>query len=121
MTTAQTVPAPSGTDGAAGQNVPVLEITAMERHFDASGGGTVRAVDGVSITIGRGEVVGLVGESGSGKSTVGRCAVRLDEPTGGTVRINGTDVTHLSRRAVRPCARTSTWSSRTRRPRSTRA
>lgn len=102
MTTAQTVPAPSGSDGAAGQNVPVLEITAMERHFDASGGGTVRAVDGVSITIGRGEVVGLVGESGSGKSTVGRCAVRLDEPTGGTVRINGTDVTHLSRRAVRP-------------------
>lgn len=102
MTTAQTVPAPRGSDGAAGQNVPVLEITAMERHFDASGGGTVRAVDGVSITIGRGEVVGLVGESGSGKSTVGRCAVRLDEPTGGTVRINGTDITHLSRRAVRP-------------------
>ncbi|WSV72388.1 ATP-binding cassette domain-containing protein [Streptomyces sp. NBC_01012] len=74
----------------------------MKRHFGASGGGTVRAVDGVSITVGRGEVVGLVGESGSGKSTVGRCAVRLDEPTDGTVHINGTDVSHLSRRALRP-------------------
>ncbi|MDF6046035.1 ATP-binding cassette domain-containing protein [Streptomyces sp. JH14] len=102
MTTAQTVPAPRDSDETAGQHTPVLEITAMERHFAASGGGAVRAVDGVSITIGRGEVVGLVGESGSGKSTVGRCAVRLDEPTGGTVRINGTDVTHLSRRALRP-------------------
>nr|WSS65273.1 ATP-binding cassette domain-containing protein [Streptomyces sp. NBC_01177] len=100
MTTAQTVPAPR--EGADPTLPPVLEINGMERHFGASGGGTVRAVDGVSITIGRGEVVGLVGESGSGKSTVGRCAVRLDEPTAGTVHINGTDVSHLSRRALRP-------------------
>ncbi|WP_329125213.1 ABC transporter ATP-binding protein [Streptomyces sp. NBC_01465] len=78
-------------------NGPVLELDDLTRHF-----GAVRAVDGVSITVGRGEVVGLVGESGSGKSTVGRCAVRLDEPTGGTVRINGTDVTRMSRRALRP-------------------
>ncbi len=99
MTTAHTVPAPRDTDGT---HPPVLEIRDMKRHFGASGGGTVRAVDGVSITIGRGEVVGLVGESGSGKSTVGRCAVRLDEPTAGTVHINGTDVSHLSRRALRP-------------------
>ncbi|MZD04456.1 ATP-binding cassette domain-containing protein [Streptomyces sp. SID5785] len=82
-------------------STPVLELTALERHF-ASPGGTVRAADGVTLTVGRGEVLGLVGESGSGKSTVGRCAVRLDEPTGGTVRINGTDVTTLSRRALRP-------------------
>ncbi|WP_328535883.1 ABC transporter ATP-binding protein [Streptomyces sp. NBC_00344] len=75
----------------------VLELNGLERHF-----GPVRAVDGVSVTVGRGEVVGLVGESGSGKSTVGRCAVRLDEPTGGTVAINGTDVSHMSRRALRP-------------------
>ncbi|WUQ24141.1 ATP-binding cassette domain-containing protein [Streptomyces sp. NBC_00236] len=103
MTAAQTVPAPrESAEGAADQQHPVLRIDSMERHFAASGGGTVRAVDGVSITVGRGEVVGLVGESGSGKSTVGRCAVRLDEPTGGTVHINGTDITHLSRRAVRP-------------------
>ncbi|MDT0424859.1 ABC transporter ATP-binding protein [Streptomyces evansiae] len=80
---------------------PVLEVRDLQRHFTATKG-TVRAVDGVSLTIGPGEVVGLVGESGSGKSTVGRCVVRLDQPTGGTVRINGTDVTTLSRRALRP-------------------
>ncbi|MEU3301697.1 oligopeptide/dipeptide ABC transporter ATP-binding protein [Streptomyces sp. NPDC006678] len=80
---------------------PALELDGLTRHF-ASGGSTVRAVDGVSLTVGRGEVLGLVGESGSGKSTVGRCAVRLDEPTAGTVRIGGTDVTRLSRRALRP-------------------
>lgn len=80
---------------------PVLELRDLERHF-AGHGGIVRAADGVTLTVGKGEVVGLVGESGSGKSTVGRCAVRLDEPTGGTVRINGRDVTRLSRRALRP-------------------
>ncbi|MBO1331167.1 ABC transporter ATP-binding protein [Streptomyces sp. VRA16 Mangrove soil] len=82
-------------------DTPVLELVGLERHF-AGAGGTVRAADGVTLTVGRGEVVGLVGESGSGKSTVGRCAVRLDDPTGGTVRINGTDVTTMSRRALRP-------------------
>ncbi|MEU5001243.1 oligopeptide/dipeptide ABC transporter ATP-binding protein [Streptomyces sp. NPDC021622] len=84
-----------------GDAAPVLELRDLERHF-AGHGGIVRAADGVTLTVGKGEVVGLVGESGSGKSTVGRCAVRLDEPTGGTVRINGRDVTRLSRRALRP-------------------
>ncbi|MDI3405599.1 ABC transporter ATP-binding protein [Streptomyces cavernicola] len=77
-----------------------LELRALTRHF-----GPVRAVDGVSLTVGRGEVVGLVGESGSGKSTVGRIAVRLDEPTSGSVHIAGTDVTNLSRRRLRPLRR----------------
>ncbi|MEW1588099.1 oligopeptide/dipeptide ABC transporter ATP-binding protein [Micromonospora vinacea] len=74
-----------------------LEIADLVMHF-----GPVRAVDGVSLTIPRGRVTALVGESGSGKSTVGRCVVRLVEPTAGTVRIAGTDVTHLSRRRLRP-------------------
>ncbi|MFC6066745.1 ABC transporter ATP-binding protein [Streptomyces ochraceiscleroticus] len=98
MSAVHNIPAPraSATDDA-----PVLEVRDLERHFTTSGG-TVRAVDGVSLTIGRGEVLGLVGESGSGKSTVGRCVVRLDEPTGGRIALKGTDITHLSRRALRP-------------------
>jgi oligopeptide/dipeptide ABC transporter ATP-binding protein len=73
-----------------------LELVDLTMHF-----GPVRAVDGVSLTIRPGQVTALVGESGSGKSTVGRCVVRLEEPTSGTVRIAGTDVTRLSRRRLR--------------------
>jgi peptide/nickel transport system ATP-binding protein len=69
------------------------------------GRGPVRAVDGVSFELREGEVLGLVGESGSGKSTVGRCVTRLIEPTGGTVRLKGTDITHLPQRRLRPLRR----------------
>ncbi|MEV0844808.1 oligopeptide/dipeptide ABC transporter ATP-binding protein [Streptomyces sp. NPDC049954] len=95
--TAAKRPAPAASDA-------VLEVDGLKRHF-AADKGVVRAVDGVSLSIGRGEVLGLVGESGSGKSTVGRCVVRLDEPTEGTVRIDGRDVTRMSRRALRPLRR----------------
>ena len=74
-----------------------LELTDLVMHF-----GPVRAVDGVSLKIERGKVLALVGESGSGKSTVGRCVVRLLQPTAGTVRLAGADITHLSRRRLRP-------------------
>ena len=89
---------------------PVLEVDGLVKHFHVGsqllgGGGTVHAVDGVSLTIGPGELLGLVGESGSGKSTVGNCIARLVEPTAGTIRIRGTDVTHLSRREMRPLRR----------------
>ena len=73
-----------------------LELENLAMHF-----GLVRAVDDVSLTIRKGQVMALVGESGSGKSTVGKCIVRLIEPTAGTVRIAGTDVTHLSRGELR--------------------
>ena len=75
---------------------PVLELEDLVMHF-----GPVRAVDGVSLAIRKGQVMALVGESGSGKSTVGRCIVRLLEPTSGKVRLGGADVTHLSRRQMR--------------------
>jgi oligopeptide transport system ATP-binding protein len=77
-----------------------LEIVDLVKHF-----GPVRAVDGVSLTVARGEVLGLVGESGSGKSTLGRCVTRLVPVTSGQVRINGIDISRLSRRRLRPLRR----------------
>jgi oligopeptide/dipeptide ABC transporter ATP-binding protein len=86
----------------------VLELIDLVMYFGVRGrsrgkhSGPVQAVDGVSLSIRRGSVVALVGESGSGKSTVGRLVVRLLEPTGGSVRLHGADITHLGRRALRP-------------------
>ncbi|TMM36253.1 MAG: ATP-binding cassette domain-containing protein [Actinobacteria bacterium] len=79
---------------------PVLEVVDLVKHF-----GAVRAVDGVSLAVAPGEVLGLVGESGSGKTTLGRCATRLVAVTSGHVRINGTDIAKLSRRQLRPLRR----------------
>jgi oligopeptide/dipeptide ABC transporter ATP-binding protein len=87
---------------------PVLVVENLVKHFPIRGlgaTGVVHAVDDVSFTIGRGELLGLVGESGSGKSTVANCVMRLVAPTAGTIRLNGTDITHLSRRALRPLRR----------------
>jgi oligopeptide/dipeptide ABC transporter ATP-binding protein len=91
-------------------NETVLEVEGLVKHFHVGsqllgGGGTVHAVDGVSLTIGSGELLGLVGESGSGKSTIAKCILRLVEPTAGTIRLRGTEITHLSRRALRPLRR----------------
>jgi oligopeptide transport system ATP-binding protein len=83
----------------------ILEVEGLVKHFDAGHGRVVHAVEDVSLEIAPGEVVGLVGESGSGKSTVGNCVLRLLEPTDGSIRLRGTDVTHLSRRALRPLRR----------------
>ena len=87
---------------------PVLEVVDLVKHFPVRGfgaRGVVHAVDGVSFSIGRGEMLGLVGESGSGKSTVANCVMRLVAPTSGTIRLRGQDITHLSRRNLRPLRR----------------
>jgi len=89
------------------ETVPLLEVEELQTWFSLGGGllagaETVKAVNGVSFTIGAGEVLGLVGESGSGKTTVGRTVLRLLEPSGGAIRFAGRDITHLSRRALRP-------------------
>ena len=79
---------------------PIKQGVLLDRHV-----GDVKAVDGVSLTIERGETLGLVGESGCGKSTVGRAMLRLYEPTGGRVVFEGVDVTHLSDSELRPLRR----------------
>ena len=86
---------------------PVLGVTDLRKHYPVATGlfrarGLVRAVDGVSFAIAAGETLGLVGESGSGKSTVAKCVLRLLDPTGGRVVLRGTDITRVSRRALRP-------------------
>ena len=87
---------------------PVLEVADLKKHFPVKKGvirrtvGYVYAVDGVSFRVGEGETVGLVGESGCGKSTVARTVLRLLEPTAGSIRLAGHDITHLSKSALRP-------------------
>ena len=79
----------------------MLEVSDLKKHFPIHKGvfsrvsGQVYAVDGVSFHIGRGETLGLVGESGCGKSTVGRTLLKLLEPTDGTIRVGGEDITDL--------------------------
>jgi peptide/nickel transport system ATP-binding protein len=79
---------------------PIKSGIVLDRHV-----GDVKAVDGVTLTIERGETLGLVGESGCGKSTVGRALLRLYDPTAGRIVFDGTDITHLGERELRPLRR----------------
>ena len=86
----------------------VLEVDGLKKYFPVRRGllrrthAEVRAVDGVSFALKPGETLCLVGEFGSGKTTVGRLVLRLIEPTAGTVRLDGHDITGLSREEMRP-------------------
>jgi len=80
---------------------PILSLLELAMHFPTRAG-LVRAVDGVSLDIEAGETVGLVGESGCGKSTLGKTAMRLTRPTAGSIRLEGSEISELSRSALRP-------------------
>ncbi|HEX4464249.1 MAG TPA: ATP-binding cassette domain-containing protein [Solirubrobacterales bacterium] len=91
---------------------PLLEVTDLVKHFPVKRGllfdrevDRVRAVDGISFRVSRGETLGLVGESGSGKSTACRAALQLTEPSSGSVRFEGREIVGLSRRQMRPLRR----------------
>jgi oligopeptide transport system ATP-binding protein len=86
----------------------LLEVTDLVKRYPVRSGvlrraaGNVHAVDGVSFSLRKGETLGLVGESGCGKSTVARSVLRLIEPTGGRIELDGSDITHLSKTEMRP-------------------
>ncbi|MGC4061092.1 MAG: ATP-binding cassette domain-containing protein [Aquabacterium sp.] len=77
----------------------LLSITELSTHYRLPGG-SLRALDGVSLELTAGETLGIVGESGCGKSTLGKTILRLVEPTGGSIRFGGEDVTHLPARKL---------------------
>jgi len=86
----------------------ILEVDGLKMYFPVRGGifsrpvGQVKAVDGVTLAVKSGETLGLVGESGCGKSSLGKCLVRLNNPTSGKIFFKGKDITHISQSAFRP-------------------
>jgi len=93
-------------------NGVILEVRHLVKHFPgpaagflAQSAGVVRAVDGVSFAMYRGQTLGLVGESGCGKTTVGRCVLQLERPTAGQVIFEGQELTRMPEAALRPLRR----------------
>jgi peptide/nickel transport system ATP-binding protein len=90
---------------------PLIEVEGLTKRFPVSTGvfsrrsGEVHAVEDVSFSVRKGETLGIVGESGCGKSTTARLMLKLIEPTAGTIRFDGRDITRLSQRDMRPVRR----------------
>ena len=91
---------------------PLLRVDDLKVHFPVSSGGLlgrpagmIRAVDGVSFTLGRGETLGLVGESGCGKSTTGLAVMRMNTPVAGRIEVEGQDITHHDKVEMQPLRR----------------
>ena len=90
----------------------LLVVEDLKKHFPVTRGiifqkevASVKAVDGISFTVTKGETLGVVGESGCGKSTMARCVMRLLDPTAGRIIFDGRDITKLSRAEMRPIRR----------------
>jgi len=86
----------------------ILEVSNLRKYFEVKSGGifskvkgSVKAVDGVSFSINKGETVGLVGESGCGKTTIGRTITKIYEPTSGSIIFNGKEISHLKRKEMK--------------------
>jgi oligopeptide/dipeptide ABC transporter ATP-binding protein len=109
VTAEPTAPAPPAT--ADGARLPLVDVRDLVKTFPIRGGilqrtvAELRAVDGVSFTVRRGETLGLVGESGCGKTTVGRLMLRLIDPTAGRIIFDGHDISQLSGPALKPFRR----------------
>ncbi len=90
-----------------GATPPVLEVTDLVKHFPIKRGflrrvvGSVKAVNGVSLTVERQQSLGIVGESGSGKTTLARCILRMTEPTSGSIRFLGRELTEADAATMR--------------------
>lgn len=83
----------------------LIEVRDLAKHFPAGRGRKLKAVDGVSFDVRRGETLGIVGESGCGKSTLGRTMIRLQDPTAGSVRFDGVDLSELPERRIKALRR----------------
>jgi oligopeptide/dipeptide ABC transporter ATP-binding protein len=97
----------ASTTASSGNQTPLIRINDLKKHFPVTKGailqrtvGHVKAVDGVSLTISKGEALGLVGESGCGKTTIARCILKLLEPTGGEIIFDGQDIERLDKQST---------------------
>src|SRR5437763_10902288 len=100
------------TTTSSGSSDDLLIVENLKKHFPVTRGiifqkevASVKAVDGVTFTVKKGETLGVIGESGCGKSTMARCIMRLLEPTAGRIVFDGRDITTISRAEMRPIRR----------------
>ncbi|WP_373744263.1 ATP-binding cassette domain-containing protein, partial [Achromobacter insuavis] len=90
---------------ASAPSAPLLEVVGLKKHFPVDGGKVLRAVDGVSLSVARGQTLSLVGESGCGKSTTGKCLIRLTDPTEGRILLEGADLAGMNSSQLRAMRR----------------